>query len=427
MSTSGIPSTPAGSEATTPSHGTSPANPRDPAGRRLFGFLLLVVVLDAMGIGLLVPATPALILSLSGAGMAEAAVYGGWLMATFALVQLVAGPILGSLSDAYGRRPVLLVSLVAFGLSYVLMGFSPALGWLFLSQALAGLFGATPATAGACLADVTPPEQRSRRFGLMAAAFGTGFIIGPALGGLLIPLGLKVPFLTAAGLSFAAAAYGALALPESLPRASRRPYTWSASNPVGALRTLRRHQIVGLLLGATFLQRVASSVLPAIWPYFAMQQYGWTTLEVGYSLAGFGLATVFCQVWLLRRLERRAGTFGAAAIGLAMMSVGFVAFAFCEGAWVAPFAIFLSTLGYMAGPALAGLLSARVPGDEQGLLQGMMSSLNGVAAVITPLAIPVIFSAFSSGVFGLVFPGAPYLLGTVLALGGTALVLKARK
>lgn len=395
--------------------------------QRLFGFLLLVVALDAMGIGLLVPATPALILALTGEGVSAAAVYGGWLMATFAAVQLVAGPLLGALSDAHGRRPVLLVSLAAFGASYVAMGFAPSLGGLFLAQAFAGLFGATPATAGACLADVTPPEQRSARFGLMAAAFGTGFIIGPALGGLLVPYGVHVPFMVAAALSFGAALYGALVLPESLARESRRPFTWRASNPLGALSVLRRHPIVGLLLGATFLQRVACSVLPAIWPYFTMRQYGWDTRQVGWSLAGFGLGTVFCQVWLLKRLERRTGTFGAAAVGLAMMAVGFVGFAGFKGGWVAPLGIFLSTMGYMAGPALAGLLSARVPGDEQGLLQGMMSSLNGVAAVITPLAIPPLFSLFSSGALPIVLPGAPYLLGAMLALGAMSLVMRARQ
>lgn len=395
-----------------------------PTGRRLTGFVLLVVVLDAMGIGLLVPATPALILSLTGKGVAAAAVDGGWLMATFAFVQLFAGPLLGSLSDARGRRPVLLVSMGAFGCSYVLMAFAPSLAWLFFAQALAGLFAATPATAGACLADVTPPADRAAKFGLMAAAFGTGFIIGPAVGGLLVPLGLRVPFFVAAGLSLLATVYGFFALPESLRRESRRPFTWHASNPLGALRVLCKRPAVGTMLGATFLQRLSTSVLPAIWPYFAMQEYGWSTLEVGYSLAGFGLATVFCQVWVLKRLEKRAGTLGAAGIGLAMMTIGFVGFAFFRGAWVAPVCTVLTNMGFMAGPALAGLLSARVSGEEQGLLQGMMSSLNGVAAVVAPLGIPVLFSLFSSGALPIVFPGAPFLLGATIAVGSLMLVLR---
>jgi DHA1 family tetracycline resistance protein-like MFS transporter len=393
--------------------------------RRAVAFLLLTVTLDAMGIGLLIPATPQLILALTGKGLTHAAVYGGWLTATFAIVQLVAGPILGSLSDHHGRRPVMLLSLAAFGFSYLLMAFAPSLAWLFLAQALAGLFGATPATAGAYLADVSKPEERTRRFGLIAAAFGTGLVIGPALGGLLVSIGLRVPFLTAAGLSLATVAYGILVLKESLPVHLRRPFSWHAASPLGALRELRSKGRVGLLLVTVFLQRVSTSTLPATWPYFAMHEYGWGTRQVGYSLAVFGAATVIGQVWVLRAMDRAFGTVRAAEIGLGLLAIGFVGFSFVRGNALIGLCILLTTMGFMAGPALAGLLSVRVPADVQGLLQGVIASLNGFAAVLTPLLMPLLFSVFSDGSMPVILPGAPYLLAAVLAVAGTFLVARA--
>ena len=400
------------------------AAPSATPGNRAIGFLLVTVCLDAMGMGLLIPATPQLIMALTREGLASAAVYGGWLTATFAAMQLVAGPVLGSLSDRYGRRPVLLGSLTAFGLSYLLMAFSPSLPWLFVSQALTGLFGATPATAGAYLADVTPAPLRARRFGLVAAAFGTGLVIGPATGGILVALGLRMPFVAAALLSLATVAYGAFALPESLPEHLRRPFSWRTASPAGALRELRRHARVGLLLVAVFLQRVSTTTLPATWPYFVMREYGWSSRGVGYSLAAFGAATIVGQVWLLRVLDRAFGSVRAAQAGLALLALGYVGFSFGHGAWVAPVCIPLATMGFMAGPALAGMLSVRMPADAQGLLQGVIASLNGVAAVLTPLVMPALFSKFSDGTLALDFPGAPYFLSALLALWGTFIVAR---
>jgi DHA1 family tetracycline resistance protein-like MFS transporter len=392
--------------------------------QRVVYFLLLTVALDAMGLGLLIPVTPQLILKLTGEGLARAAIYGGWLTATFAIIQFFAGPLLGSISDHTGRRPVLLISLGAFGLSYVLMGYAPSLAWLFLAQMLTGLFGATPATAGAFLADITPPAGRTRVFGSMAAAFGTGFIIGPALGGMLVSYGLRVPFLTAAALSGVTVIYGALVLPESLPRSRRRGFAWRRANPWGAVSELRRRSHVVLLLLTAFLQRVSTSALPATWPYFSMQQYGWGSRQVGYSLAAFGVATVVNQVWLLRWMDRTIGPVRAAEFGLLMLALGYVGFAFGHGAWVAPVCIPLATMGFMAGPALASMLSVRVAGDAQGMLQGVLASINGVAAVLTPLIMPTLFSVFSSGNLGIRFPGAPYILSAALAVLGTLFVAR---
>jgi len=397
-----------------------------PVGRQrgLF-FILLTVTLDAMGIGLLIPVIPKLIQHLTGQGFAAAAVYGGWLTATFATAQFFAGPALGSLSDRLGRRPVLLASLAAFGLSYGVMAVAPSLAWLFLAQLLTGIFGATPATAGAFIADISPPAERTRNFGLMAAAFGTGLVLGPAAGGMLAAVHLRAPFLIAAGLSLATAGYGALVLPESLRPEHRRAFSWKKSNPLGAVTALHGSNArVGTLLAAAFFQRFSTSTLPAIWPYFTMQQYAWTERDVGYSLAAYGTVTVLVQVTLLRWLDAHLGARRTAWLGLVSLAVGYVGFASITGAWVAAVAIPLTAMGFAAGPALAGMLSQQVRPDEQGVLQGVLASLNGLAAVVTPLAMPPLFSAFSNGVAGWVFPGAPYLVGATLASAGVFFVLR---
>lgn len=381
-------------------------------------FLLLTVTLDTMGLGLLIPVTPKLILALSGQGLARAAVYGGWLMASFAATQFFAGPLLGSISDRVGRRPVLLTSLAAFGVSYVLMALAPTLTWLFVAQLLTGLFGATPATAGAYVADISSPAERTRHFGTLAAAFGTGLVIGPAVGGVLVGFGLRIPFLVAAALSLVTVIYGALVLPESLQPQLRRAFSWRRANPFGAVGELTRRSHVGPLLAAAFFQRVATAALPATWPYFSMQEYGWSARQVGYSLAAYGIATVLAQVGVLRWIDRHIGTRRAAALSLLLLIAGYLGFAFARGTWVVVVCIPLTTMGFMAGPALASLLSVRIPNDAQGILQGVITSINGVAAVLTPLAMPTLFSVFSTGALHIVFPGAPYLFAALLATIG---------
>jgi len=407
--------------------GRSAASARpDAAGpRRVLFFILLTVALDSVGIGLLIPVVPQLIQRLTSEGLGAAAVYGGWLTASFAAAQFFAGPVLGAISDRVGRRPVLLTSLAAFSASYLLMAAAPSLSWLFIAQLLTGTFGATPATAGAFIADVTPPQQRTGAFGLVAAAFGTGLILGPAIGGVLSGIELRAPFYAAAGLSLITACYGAAVLPESLRPELRRSFSWQKANPFGAVRSLRTAgRGIGTLLAAAFFMRVSTSTLPAVWPYFTMQQYHWTQRQVGWSLAGYGAVTVCAQVLLLGWLNARAGTQRTAWLGLTMLLVGFIGFASVRNPWVALPCIPLTAMGFMAGPALAGMLSVRVRAEFQGVLQGVLASINGVAAVITPLAMPPIFSVFSAGVLGCVLPGAPYLCGAALAAAGVFFVLR---
>lgn len=387
-------------------------------------FVLVTVTLDAMGLGLLIPVIPVLIQELTGQGLSQAAVYGGWLTGVFAGVQFFAAPVLGSLSDHFGRRPVLLVSVGAFGLSYVLMSVAPTLAWLFLAQALTGLFGATPSTAGAYIADVTPREERTRQFGGMAAAFGTGLVIGPVLGGVLVAWHTRLPFLAAAALSGVSVLYGFFVLPESLPPEQRRRFSWRRANPVGAFREVQQFAGAALLLGVVLLQRIGSGTMPAIWPYFTMEVYRWTPKTVGWSLAAFGLSTVFAQAVLIRWFDKRFGSRTTACLGLACMMAGYTGIALTRDPWVVVVCIPLSTMGFMAGPALASILSGMAPANAQGSLQGVLASVNGAAAIVTPMVIPPVFKAFTAPDALLYFPGTPYLLATALAGLGIMLIFR---
>lgn len=399
------------------------------ARRRELLFILLTVALDAVGIGILIPVMPKLLLDLSGLGVQHASVLAGWLTAVFALVQFVAAPVLGALSDRFGRRPVLLVSLAAFGVSYGIMAIAPNLAWVFLAQALTGLFGATPSTAGAFIADVTLPEERTRRFGSMAAAFGSGLVIGPALGGLLVDLGTRVPFFASATLSLVTVAYGYFVLPESLPHDRRRAFAWRRANPLGAMSEVRRVGGVSRFLAALLLQRIATQTLPAIWPFFTMATLGWTPRNVGYSLAGYGLVVIFIQTWLIGKIDRRVGSQITASAALLLLAVGYLGMAFGHavpqiGQWIVIACVPLTALGFMAGPTLTSLLSSAVSSDAQGTLQGVIASLNCVAAVLTPLTMPWVFSAFSSG-GRYSLPGMPFLISAVLSIAGL-LILRPR-
>jgi DHA1 family tetracycline resistance protein-like MFS transporter len=387
-------------------------------------FLLSTIVLDAAGIGLLIPITPRLVAELTGEGFAGAAVYGGWLTALFATVQFFAGPILGSLSDRYGRRPVLLVSLTAFGLSYVLMGFARSLPWLFAAQALAGLFGATQSTAGAYIADISAPEHRAKNFGRMGAAFGCGLIVGPVLGGLLAGYGTHVAFFVAAALSLGNVVYGYFALPESLAARNRRAFHLSSAHPLGALLQVRRHPGIPALLLAFLIMQVVMQTLPTTWPYYTMQKFGWTAREVGLSLGVYGLANVTVQTVLTGWIVARFGNSFTARAGFLMLMFGYLGFAFAPGGAVLLACIPITVVGFTTGPALASLMSGFVEGSEQGLLQGLMASVGSVAAIATPPLMSRLFREFGRTDGSIYLPGAPYLAGAALALGGAIVAFR---
>ena len=380
------------------------------------GFILITVALDAIGIGLLIPILPKLIAELTGQGLIRAAVYGGWITALFATVQFLAAPILGNLSDAYGRRPVLLASLTAFGLNYLLMAFAPAIGWLFVAQGLAGMFSATTATAGAYLADISKPEQRARAFGAMGGAFSFGLIIGPAMGGVLGGINLRLPIFVAAALALINVAYGYFVLPESHPSESRRRFSIARAHVVGTFRQMRKAPTVFAMLGGMLVIMIASQTLPATWPYFTMHEFGWSERDVGYSLAAYGILGVAAQSLLVPWVNRRYGARRALLTGVCFAIIGYLGFALARSSLLLAAFVVPSALGFMAGPALNSLMSTQLPVQQQGELQGAASAVMSLAAIVTPLFMPWVYDRFATPGATLFFPGAAYLLAAVLAL-----------
>jgi len=377
-------------------------------------FILLTVVLDATGIGLLAPILPRLIGELTGEGLTAAAVTGGWLTALFAVMQFLAAPLLGNLSDRFGRRPVLLASLAAFGLNYLLMGFAPSLGWLFVAQAVAGLCGATPATAGAYLADISTAGNRARLFGMLGGAFSFGFVIGPVMGGLLGEYGLRLPIFAAAGLALVNVAYGWLALPESLRPEHRRPFSLARAHVLATLGQMRGQPLLFGILGGMLLMRIATQTLPAIWPYFTMHKLGWSARDVGYSLGAYGLLGIMAQAWVIPALDARFGPRGTALIGLTLGTASMAGFACAPNGPLVAACIVPSALGFVAWPAMSSIMSAQTPPQAQGELQGAIASVQSLGAIITPLVMPHVFNAFAGPAAPLHFPGAAFLLAALL-------------
>lgn len=386
------------------------------AGRRALAFLLVTVLLDTIGFGIIIPVVPELVMELTGQGLSSAATYGGWLMFVFAFMQFLFAPVLGNLSDHLGRRPVLLTSLGAYAIDYLLMAVAPTVTWLFVGRAVAGIAGATGATANAYIADVSPPEERAQNFGLIGAAWGLGFILGPVIGGVLGEYGARVPFYAACALAAANAVYGLVAIPESLAPEHRRPFRLARANPVGSLRAMRRFPVVmGLFVVLVFYQ-MAHDANPAVWTYFTMMKFDWTEGQVGLSLGVFGVLNTLVQALLIRRVIPVLGEVRTARVGFAMMAAGFVGFAFAptEATFLAcmlPFA-----LGGLGMPAVRGILSNAVPLDAQGELQGAMASVMSLTMIFSPLVMTRLFHAFTVEGAPVFFPGAAHLAAGLLSL-----------
>lgn len=390
-------------------------------GRHALVFILITVLLDTMGIGIIIPVMPELIMGLTGEGLSRAAVYGGWMAFLYATLQFLFAPVLGNLSDRFGRRPVILYAVASLGIDYVIMGLAPTIGWLFVGRALAGIAGASFTPAYAYVADVTPPDKRAQSFGMIGAAFGAGFILGPALGGLLAELGPRTPFFVAAGFSGLNFLYGTFVLPESLEAPIRRPFSLRRANPVGALLAVRRHPTVVALLAALFLWQVAHQAMPSTWSYYTMFKFGWSEAMVGASLAFVGVILVFGQSTLPRVVIPRLGERRAALLGLAVGGAGFAGYAFATRSWMM-FAFLLTwALGALVTPSIQALMSHRVPRDAQGELQGAVASLQSLAAILSPPLLTQMFRRFTAADAPIRFPGAPFLFAALL--GGAAFVL----
>jgi DHA1 family tetracycline resistance protein-like MFS transporter len=389
-------------------------------------FVFVTVFVDTVGLGIVIPVLPELISRLAGVDLARGASWAGALAFVFAAMQFVCAPIVGSLSDRFGRRPVLLGSLFAFGCDYLLTSLAPSIGWLFLGRAVAGAAGASYSAAAAFVADVTPPERRAQGFGLIGAAFGAGFVLGPAIGGLLGGYGTRVPFLVAAGAAFANLAFGALALPESLPRAARRPLSLARANPVGSLRELARHRAAAGLAAAAFLWLVAHQVLPSVWSFSTLLRFAWSERQVGASLAFAGLIMVTSQGFLTRALiPRLGGERRAALAGFSAALAGYLVFALAREGWQMYAGLSAWLLAGLAYPSLNALLSRRVPANAQGELQGALASLQGVSAILGPPLMTQLFARFSAAGASPRFPGAPFAAAALLAVAGLALLAAA--
>lgn len=381
--------------------------------RRAFAFILITLTLDAMGIGLILPVMPDLIAEVGGTNIAGAAVWGGVLATTFAVMQFIFGPIVGSLSDRYGRRPVLIVSLVVMCIDYLVMAVAGTMWLLFLTRIVGGITAATQATATAYIADISAPEKKAANFGMVGAAFGVGFVLGPVIGGVLGELGTRAPFYAAALLAGANAIFGWLVLPETVTDRTRRPFRLARANPFAAFRGIARLPGVARFLGLFFLYEFAFIVYPAVWAYFGKEAFGWSPGMVGLSLALFGIAVAVVQAGLIRLVLARLGEAGTILYGILFNLLAFVTIAFVRDGTLALWLVPLTALGAVVTPALQAQMSKAAPDDRQGELQGVVASARSVAQIFAPLAMTQIFWVFTAGE-GAGFPGAPFLLSAGL-------------
>jgi DHA1 family tetracycline resistance protein-like MFS transporter len=389
-------------------------------------FLFITVLIDAIGFGIVIPVLPGLIMELTGRTVAGAAEVSGWIMFMYATTQFICGPVIGGLSDRFGRRPVLLASLLAFGVDYIAMALAPTLVWLVVARFVAGITGASFPTAFAYIADISTPEQRGPNFGIIGMAFGFGFILGPALGGVVAQFGDRVPFLVAAGLALANVAYGWFVLPESLALENRRPFDWRRANPVGALMRLKMAHPRVLVLSATvFLWTMGYQALYSIWAYFGIERFDWTPGQVGWSLAAIGLSGALVQGVLSRRLLPRYGAPKIVMAGGVSAISAYLVYAFAGATWVMYVGILVSLLQPLVFPALQGMMSSGVAPSEQGELQGAVTSIQSLSSILGPPLMTGSLAYFSGGGSSVYFPGAPFLIAAGFSVAALLVFMRA--
>ena len=387
-----------------------------PGSRNPLTFVLLTVLIDTIGFGVILPVLPQLIIEVSALPISEATRVGGLLLVVFALLQFLFGPVMGNLSDAYGRRPVLLLSLLAFGVNYALMGFAPSLAWLFVGRAITGLAGAVYAPANAYVADVSLPEERAKSFGMVGGAFGMGFVLGPALSGLLGGLGPRAPFFVAAGLALLNLIYGYFVLPESLPVERRRPFQLARAHPLGTLRALQGQKAVLRLALCAFVWMTAFQVYPATWSFYAMAKFGLSPGAIGATLALSGVSMALVQVLLTGRLVKKLGEALAAQLGVIWGLSCFALYAFIPDSWMLYPILALGGVQGIAMPSMNALMSRAIGPERQGELQGGMASVMGLSSIVGPLLLSQVLAYFSGDSAPVHFPGAAVLLASLLGL-----------
>jgi DHA1 family tetracycline resistance protein-like MFS transporter len=396
-------------------------------GKAALGFIFVTVLVDVIGFGIIIPVMPSLIRELIQGDISAASSYGGWLMFAYAIMQFLCAPILGNLSDKYGRRPVLLFSLLGFGIDYIFLALAPTIGWLFIGRIIAGITGASFTTASAYIADISEPDKRAQNFGMIGAAFGLGFIIGPLIGGLLGQFGSRVPFIAAAVLTLLNWLYGYFVLPESLAKENRRPFSWKRANPVGSLMQLKKYPAVAGLIISLTLVYIGAHAVQSTWSFYNIGKFNWDEKMVGYSLAFVGFMIALVQGGLIRIVIPKIGQEKSLYFGLLLYSIGMVLFAFATQGWMMFAFCIVYCLGGIAGPAIQGIISSHVPPNEQGELQGALTSLMSATSIVGPLLMTHLFSYFTRPSAPVYFPGAPFLMGAVLFLASTILSYRSLK
>jgi DHA1 family tetracycline resistance protein-like MFS transporter len=389
-----------------------PPAPRKPA----LAFIFITLVLLVLGFGIIIPVLPRLIVQFQGGSYAKGSTSYGLLMSSFAVMQFIAAPILGSLSDRFGRRKIILLALAGSAIDYVIMGLAPSLAWLFFARLISGATAGSLAACNAYIADVTPPEKRAQGFGLVGAAFGLGFAIGPAIGGYLGGISLKLPFFVAAGCVGLNWLYGAFVLPESLPQEHRRPFSWKRANPVGSLLALRRFRGVVDLAWMYFIFAFANTMLQSIWALYTDYRYHWGPSQVGYSLMFIGIMAIVVQGGLVKRIIAFTGERKGLVIGLLISAFVMASYGTATQGWMIYALVLVGAWGGIAGPSAQTLITKHVPPNEQGAVQGSLSGLVSLTGIFAPSFAAWSFGRCIPGVPGVAFYEASALLLVALAL-----------
>ena len=390
-------------------------------------FILLTVVLDSMGIGLIMPVMPDLIQSLEGGDLGQAALWGGVLATIFAVMQFLFGPTIGSISDRFGRRPVLLIALVVMSFDYVLMAVAGTIWLLVIGRIIGGITAATQSTASAYMADISKPDDKAANFGLIGAAFGIGFVIGPMLGGILAEYGTRAPFWAAAVLAGANGIFGYFALPETVTDRIRRPFDIKRANPLGAFKSITQLPDLERFMIISFVISLAFFVYPSVWAYFGKLQFGWGPGMIGLSLGAFGIGIAIVQGLLMRPILNKIGERNAVVLGLSVDVLAFIMLGFVTNGWIALALTPFTALGSIAGPALQGIMSRTAADNQQGELQGALPSINAVATIMAPLLMTQLFFYFTHESAPAYLPGAPFLFSAVLTFGAVLIFIPVRK
>ena len=388
------------------------------------GFIFITLLIDVIGFGIIIPVMPGLISDLKHVDISTAAKYGSYLTVAYAFTQFVFAPVLGNLSDKYGRRPVLLFSLFGFGIDYIFLALAPSYGWLFFGRIIAGITGSSFTTAAAYIADISTAENRAKNFGMIGAAFGLGFIIGPLLGGLLGDYGQRLPFYAAAALALLNWVYGFFVLPESLKKENRREFSWTRANPVGSLLHLVKFPAVAGLIVSILLLYIAAHAIMSNWNYFTIHRFNWDNKTVGISLAVVGILVALVQAGLTRVINPRIGSEKSLYYGMILYAVGMLLFGLATQSWMMFVFLIPYCLGGIAQPALQAVMASKVPPNAQGELQGAITSTMSLAAIIGPFVMNNLFFYFTHNEAPVYLPGAPFFLGSILMATSAIIAFK---